>query len=86
MDYSAQTAAYPDSPVPPRFEGLPKLAEQAEMAADRIQRFLDRFHGSPDVSGTQLAPVVAGHIGQLQRIERTIERFAQLANELDSIG
>jgi hypothetical protein len=82
-----QNVGYPDCPQAPHFEGIPQIAERAEMVGDRIQRFIDRFHGSPNATGASaIAPVPAGHLGQLERVARAIGQLEALAAQLDSIG
>lgn len=92
MDYAKQAAAlhsktcYPDVPQVPHFEGLPNIAERAELANDRIQRFLDRFNGSPSADSQGLAAIPCGHLGQLRRFANAVERLEGLCTELDAIG
>lgn len=87
--YGKTALEQPIDNCPPHFEGLPSVAERAEIAADRIQRFIDRFHGDPEQATAavgQLAHVPCGHLGQLQRLELAVSQFERLASGLDLIG
>lgn len=88
MDYSAtsapapQLAAVPDKPF---LECLTPLNERASIIADRLQRFLSRFHGTggPDTGGT---PAGGGYRTDLDRLSGTFETIESYLNELDRIG
>jgi hypothetical protein len=83
---SVAARQYPDSPAAPIFDGVPQVAERAEMACDRLQRFLDRFHGCGQDKASSVAPVPSGHIGQLQRLAASVDRLERIAGEIDQLG
>jgi hypothetical protein len=68
-------------------DNVAQIAERIELIADRLQRFLDRFHGSPGTNAASAPqPVSGGHIGQLARVAVGVDRLERIASDLDQIG
>jgi hypothetical protein len=78
--------AYAGAPAAPVLDGVAQVAERSEMIADRLQRFLDRFHGMGQDKAPSVAPVPCGYIGQLQRLAITVDRLERITSDIDGIG
>jgi hypothetical protein len=68
-------------------DSVAPIAERIELIADRLQRFLDRFHGSPGQNAASAPePISGGHIGQLARVAVAVDRLERIATDIDQIG
>jgi hypothetical protein len=69
-------------------ERLVGFVARAERIGDTIDNFLGRCRGhegpSPDID--RVSEEVAGHLGQLTRLGRLLDRAEKLAHELSDIG
>jgi hypothetical protein len=71
---------------PTHLDALPLMAERAELLADRLQRFIDRFNGPQGCAGGDSPAPPACLRTQIDRISYAIHRAEEATNELDRIG
>jgi hypothetical protein len=82
-DYSEQACDNPSTPL----DNINDLARQADRISDVIQSFLERCRGSGGTAeGAKEPPHPTGHLNNLERLTKNLNRVQELAAELSTIG